>query len=179
MSFAGTLENIDALDDSPTPTATTSSPGRALGRPWSVVITEPQIMADSSVEVAGASGLSYLASASLSGLDSASRPAVSTRFSPVKTAWPPSPSCRLRSPPAGFRSMSCWAVPICRPRPTLAVSSRSPCWFHRPRRRWRWLPRCGPYRQSLRRRRLGLRRRRRRPTITTQRRKPRRPGSSS
>ena len=71
MSFAGTLENIDTLADSPTPTTMTSSPGRTTGRPWSVVLTEPQLLADSSIEVAGASGLSYLASSGLSGLDTA------------------------------------------------------------------------------------------------------------
>ena len=179
MSFAGTLENIDTLADSPTPTTMTSSPGRTTGRPWSVVLTEPQLLADSSIEVAGASGLSYLASSGLSGLDTAlSSGAVDEVFA-GEDGVATEPVLAASIATGGISLNVLLGGPDLPGKADGAVSSRSPCWFHCPRRRWRWPPRCGPYRQTLRRRRFGLKRRRRRPTITTRRRKPRRPGSCS
>jgi hypothetical protein len=71
MTFAGPLEDFEALASSSPWMTTPLSTGHATGHSWSFLLTEPSVQVDADGDVPAASGLSYLASAEWSTLESA------------------------------------------------------------------------------------------------------------
>ena len=148
MSFAGTLDGIDTVVGSSPWTTTAMSGGRAAGRLWNILLTEPLAQVDASGEVPAPAGCRTLRARSGSTSTLPLQPPLLTTYSPGKTARP-SPFYPLRSPRAGFLSMCFWVGPMWLSRTNQPASSRSPFWFRYLTRRSPWPQPCGRSRRIL------------------------------